>query len=215
VNIELKRIKFTLPGREITLDVVADVEALITDLSDADKVPCWAELWPAARSLARYIWEHTRLHGQSVLEIGCGLGLPGTVCAVKCGVVTFSDYNSDAVELSLHNAAINGAVAKGHLGDWRKFVLDDKFDWIIGSDVFYDPKLNPYVKALIEKNLKADGQVLISHQRREHTYNFVKHLKKEMGFAEIRIDKIETDEESVYHSFSISIHHLIKKLKHA
>jgi prenyltransferase beta subunit len=77
--------------------------------------------------------------------------------------------------------------------------------------VFYDPELNIYVKAIIKNNLKPQGQLLLSHQRREHTYNFIKQLKKEMGLAEIRMDTTETDEESIYGSFSISIHHLLKK----
>jgi methyltransferase-like protein 23 len=211
MEINLKRTTFSLPGRDILLDVISDVEALITDLDDGDKIPCWAEIWPAARALGRYIWEHTSLSGYSVLEIGCGLGLPGTVCAVKGADVTFSDYNRDAVKLSLQNAVINGVQATGHLGDWRDFVLEEKFDWIIGSDVFYDPELNIYVKAIIKNNLKPQGQLLLSHQRREHTYNFIKQLKKETGFAEIRMDTTETDEESIYGSFSISIHHLLKK----
>jgi methyltransferase-like protein 23 len=211
VEVKLKRIIFSLPGRDILLDVISDVEALITDLADGDKIPCWAEIWPAARALGRYIWEHTSLLEQSVLEIGSGLGLPGTVCAVKGAAVTFSDYNRDAVKLSLNNAAINGVKATGHLGDWRDFVLDEKFDLVIGSDVFYDPELNLYVKAIIKNSLKPQGQLLLSHQRREHTYNFVEQIKKEMSLTEIRKDIIETDEESVYGSFAISIHHLLQK----
>ncbi len=211
MDIILKRTAFSLSGRDIILDVVADVEALITDISDGDKIPCWAEVWPAARSLGRYIWEHVSADGQSVLEIGCGLGLPGTVFALKGANVTFSDYNRDAIELSLHNAALNGAVAKGHLGDWRDFVLDEQFDWIIGSDVFYDPQLNRYVKNIIKDKLKSGGQLLLSHQRRTPTYRFVEELKKEMDFAEARTDTVETDEESVYGSFFISIHQLFSK----
>ncbi|MCW3490919.1 class I SAM-dependent methyltransferase [Dethiobacter alkaliphilus] len=208
IAIQLTRTVFPLPGRDIQLDVVDDVEALITDLSDADLVPCWAEIWPAARSLARYVWEHLHLEGQSVMELGSGLGLPGAVCGVKGADVTFSDYNQDAVDLSVHNAKINGVQATGHLGDWRNFDLKRRFDWIIGSDVFYDPKLNPYVLEIYRHNLQAGGQLLLSHQRRQHTYDFVAAVKADLELEEIRFDLVERDEESVYGQFVVSIHHL-------
>jgi predicted nicotinamide N-methyase len=209
MEIQLVRTLFSLPGRQVCLDVVDDVEELITDLSDADLVPCWAEIWPAARALARYIWEHVPLSGKTVMEIGSGLGLPGTVCGMKGGVVTFSDYNRDAVALSLRNAANNQVTAKGHVGDWRRFDLTEKFDWIIGSDVFYDPKLNPYVLEIFRNNLKPDGQLLLSHQRRKPTYDFINQVKAELGMSEIRLDTVEIDEESVYGQFVVSVHQLV------
>lgn len=208
MDITLKKVTFELPGKEIHLEVVDDVESLITDISDADQVPCWAEIWPAARALARYIWEHADVEGRRVLELGSGLGLPGTVCAVKGAGVTFSDYHAPAVALSVKNAANNGCNAKGHLDDWRKFSLAEKFDWIIGSDVFYDPKLNPFVLQIFQKNLKPGGQLLLSHQRRRHTYDFVETVKQALGLRERRLDVIEEDESSVYRSFKLTIHHL-------
>ena len=199
---------FALSGKEIILDVVDDVEALITDLSDADLVPCWAEIWPAARALSRYIWDRLDIAGNSVMELGSGLGLPGVVCGVKGANVTFSDYNRDAVTLSLHNAKINDVMAQGHVGDWRAFDVKEQFDWIIGSDVFYDPKLNPYVLEIFCRNLKPGGQLLLSHQRREHTYDFIQQVKERLNLTEIRVDTVDVDEESVFGKFSISIHQL-------
>lgn len=206
MKIRLKRTVFHLPEREIRLDIVDDVEALVGDLSDADQVPCWAEIWPAARALARYIWKNADMAGQTVLELGSGLGLPGVVCGMKGAKVTFSDYNAEAVNLSLNNARLNKVDAVGHLGDWRSFVLGKKFDWIIGSDVFYDPKLNPYVLNIFRKNLKTEGRILMSHQRRRHTYEFVEQVGRELGMTDTREDTVERDEESVYGQFSVSVH---------
>src|SRR4051812_35302463 len=42
-------------------------------------MPYWAELWPAARMLARAILHETLPPGTEALEVGCGLGLPGVV----------------------------------------------------------------------------------------------------------------------------------------
>lgn len=211
MRIKLARAAFALPGREILLDVVDDVEALITDLSDADQVPCWAEIWPAARALSRYVWEKLDLEGQTLMELGSGLGLPGIVCGVKGAQVTFSDYNQDAVRLSVHNAALNQVAAAGYVGDWRKFQMEKRFDWIIGSDVFYDPKLNPYVLEIFRRNLQKGGHLLLSHQRRQPTYEFVAKVKAALKMTEVRIDSVERDEESVYSQFVVSVHHLTQR----
>ena len=40
-------------------------------------LPYWVELWPAARMLAKAILREPWTPGTEVLEIGCGLGLPG------------------------------------------------------------------------------------------------------------------------------------------
>src|SRR5438045_5623708 len=55
-------------------------------------LPYWADLWPAARMLAKAILREAWPPGVHALEIGCGLGLPG-VAALSVGMrVTFSDY---------------------------------------------------------------------------------------------------------------------------
>src|SRR5262249_49754935 len=40
-------------------------------------MPYWADLWPAARMLAKYIVRQSWAPGLRALEVGCGLGLPG------------------------------------------------------------------------------------------------------------------------------------------
>src|SRR5690348_7066141 len=38
-------------------------------------MPYWADLWPGARMLGKYLLKQTWPPGLTVLEIGCGLGL--------------------------------------------------------------------------------------------------------------------------------------------
>src|SRR5262249_41211965 len=47
-------------------------------------MPYWADLWPAARMLAKAILREPWTPGGEALEIGCGLGLPG-VAALAMG----------------------------------------------------------------------------------------------------------------------------------
>src|SRR3954452_12650764 len=57
-------------------------------------VPYWAQLWPAARMLAKVaVREDWAASPQPVrvLEVGCGLGLAGIACLSRGLRVTFSD----------------------------------------------------------------------------------------------------------------------------
>jgi len=72
--ITTREIGFHLPGLSLSLEIVANVEDLVTDPADDDQIPYWAELWPAARGLAQYIWERIDFQGATVLELGAGLG---------------------------------------------------------------------------------------------------------------------------------------------
>src|SRR5271166_2048040 len=71
-------------------------------------MPYWADLWPAARMLAKVILHEPWTPGQEALEVGCGLGLPGIV-ALSVGLrVTFSDYDPCALHYAAANARLNG-----------------------------------------------------------------------------------------------------------
>src|SRR5262245_54598950 len=46
-------------------------------------LPYWADLWPAARMLAKAVLRESWAPGLEVLEIGCGLGLPGIAALAR------------------------------------------------------------------------------------------------------------------------------------
>jgi predicted nicotinamide N-methyase len=181
--VETKEAVFSLPGRDLRLALIQNVEALITDPGDEDKVPCWAEIWPAARGLAQYIWEKLSFQDEPVLELGAGLGLPGVVCGLKGARVTFSDFNPLALEICAKNALLNGLDRFCCLmGDWRRFPAAGKFHWIVGSDIFYDPKLNPYLAGVFKKCLVEGGKLLLAHPGRRASDDFIRGLL-ESGFS--------------------------------
>lgn len=185
MNITTRELDFHLPGLDLFLDVVANVEDLVTDPEDDDQIPYWAELWPAARGLAQYIWEKIDFRGETVLELGAGLGLPGLVAALKGGRITFSDYKEESLEIIAGNAARNSIKGTAYLmADWRHFQVKQKFDWIIGSDVLYNPSLNPYVAGILERNLAPGGHMLFAHPSRPVTKDFIESLIIPLGLQE-------------------------------
>ncbi|RQD76135.1 MAG: methyltransferase domain-containing protein [Candidatus Syntrophonatronum acetioxidans] len=209
MGIETKEEVFYLPGREIRLLVVKDIEALVTNPDDEDNIPYWADIWPAARPMAWHIWDHMDFQGAEVMELGAGLGLPGIVAGLKGARVTFSDYKEEALEMTVVNARANGVEeVETYLGDWRDFKLDKKFDWILGSDILYNPRLNPYAEEILLTNLKEKGNLLLSHARRPVTYQALERLKDKGGFREeVKVIPV-TIEDPYYPNYLVSLHHL-------
>lgn len=206
-----RRFEFELEGLHLTLEIVANVEDLVTDPNDEDQIPYWAELWPASRGLARYIWEEVDFGGAAVLELGAGLGLPGLVAAMKRGRVTLTDYKPEALDLAARNAARNGIPGISLLlADWREFPCGERYDWVIGSDVLYNPRLNPYLAEILPRILADDGHMLFSHPGRKVTYDFLEGLKCSLGLREERKRVTVAVEEPYYPLFKIDIHHLYR-----
>jgi len=73
-------------------------------------MPYWAELWPSAIGLARYIKRNPQLlQGKTVLELGCGLGLTSmAIAACEPGQLLVTDYEQDALDLTRKNFELNG-----------------------------------------------------------------------------------------------------------
>jgi predicted nicotinamide N-methyase len=135
-------------------------------------LPYWADLWPASRMLAKAIlrepWPTAgEGRGLEVLEIGCGLGLPG-IAALAVGLpVIFSDYDATALRFADANARANGFDRFRLLQmDWRWPPLDLRVPVVLASDLIYELRnVEPLVN-LIQHVLLPDGQCLLTDQDR-------------------------------------------------
>ena len=204
-------LQYCLPGLSLSFEIVVNVEDLVTNPEDDDQIPYWAELWPASRGLAQYIWEQIDFNGERVLELGAGLGLSGLVAACKGARVTISDYQPEALKIASRNALRNGIEGVAfELADWRDWPLREKFDWIIGSDVLYNPRTNPYIGQILASSLTASGQLLFAHPGRQATLGFLEELVAS-GFQERRVMIPVTVDNPLLSDYKIDIHHLQKK----
>src|SRR5438046_3881241 len=97
------RERVVVEGRTLVIDRPGESERLLdhpfvrSAFAQDEYLPYWADLWPAARMLAKTVLREPWTRGTPALEIGCGLGLPG-VAALSAGLrVTFSDYDATAL----------------------------------------------------------------------------------------------------------------------
>jgi predicted nicotinamide N-methyase len=143
-------------------------------------LPYWADLWPAARMLAKAIVRQSWPAGQEALEVGCGLGLPG-IAALAMGLrVTFSDYDATALRFAAENARVNGFEEFQLLQlDWRHPPADLRAPVILASDVLYEQRNVAPLVALIKHVLAPGGLCLLTDQDRVPSYTLREMLTAE------------------------------------
>lgn len=126
-------------------------------------LPFWADLWPAARMLAKVILREAWPPGLHALEIGCGLGLAGIAALAKGIRITFSDHDVSALHYASENARLNGFEDFELLPmDWRYPPAGRRFPLILAADLLYAMANLQPVLALIREMLEPDGVCLLT-----------------------------------------------------
>ena len=123
-------------GVELTLLRPESPESLIDEheFEHDEFLPYWAELWPAATTLAEAL---PAVAGLRVVELGCGLAVPSLVAAARGAEVTATDWAREAIDLVRTNADANGLAVHAEVRDWRE-PWDARFDLAIAADVLYE-----------------------------------------------------------------------------
>ncbi len=189
----------TLGGERITLRKPRNPDDLISeaDFAHDERLPYWADLWPAAVVLSDHLLTEQRLlgaapmvaspapetavvasdalHRQRALELGCGIGLV-TIAAMRAGYdVIATDYYEDALLFAARNALqANGREPETRMVDWRALPDDlGTFDLILAADVLYERPHATLISGLIARALTPDGRALISDQGRVALQEFL------------------------------------------
>ena len=165
-------------GMPVRVTRIADFEALLEYLdpitfAEDERLPYWAELWPAAVAMAQYVAQHVPLAGRQVLELGCGLGLVGVVAALHGARVLCTDYEAAALDFARHNARRNAcARMRFQLMDWRRPTLQRRYDYILASDVIYEARNFGPLVAILRRYLARGGMALFSEPGRVNAVPF-------------------------------------------
>ena len=168
-------------GRQYLLRKPANADHLISeaDYVKDERLPYWADLWPASRQLAATMLEE-RGEGRTLLELGCGLGL-ATVAAMDAGfTVTATDYYQDALHVTRGNAARNlGREPAVRLVDWRDWPTDlGTFDTVIAADVIYETEYSTLVAQCMARALAPHGEAIVADPGRVALAGFFEALPR-------------------------------------
>lgn len=120
-------------------------------------------LWASGIELATHL-AAVELDGARVLELGCGLALPGIVAYRLGADMTVSDVHPQVEPFLRRNLALNGLGAMPYLDlDWtRQHPHLGRFDRIVASDVCYLPEHPDELADFIERHGTDEVQVVIA-----------------------------------------------------
>ncbi len=169
----LTRERIDVEDQEVYLEKPSNSDRLFADpavrMAHAQDqyLPYWADLWPAARMLAKTLLHEPVTPGATAVEVGCGLGLVGIVAMMRGLKVVFTDYDPCALHFAAHNARLNGCHDfQTRLVDWRQPPGDLQASLVLGSDLVYELRIVPPLVAFLDKILQPGGLCLLADQDR-------------------------------------------------
>ena len=163
--------------RSLLVVLPRDTDALIDEERFArdEFLPYWAELWPSARALALVV-AALPLAGASVVELGCGLGLPSLVAAAGGARVLATDWAPEALPFVAESARRNGLEVGQLECGWaapQQIVVAGPFELVLASDVVYERANVPLLVALLPRLVARGGQVLLADPGRPALEDFL------------------------------------------
>jgi len=188
-----------IAGRDLVIARPADAEGLLDEhaFEHEEFLPYWAELWPSALALARFVGGRA-LKGARTVELGCGLGLPSLAAAVAGGRVTATDWAPDSIKMTAENARRNGIEIEALTVSWtdpEPLLARAPWDLVLASDVLYETRngeaLLPLLPRLIDR-----GEIWLADPGRVAAGPFLE--RAEQAFSVDRRRAAEIPQGGVY-----------------
>lgn len=191
---DLRRHRLPVAGGTLSLVTPRSMDDLLETHADpqAERMPYWAEVWPAAVGLARLLMRGPPLDGRRVLDLGCGIGLAG-IAAGKRGAaaVVFADREPAALQFARFNAEHNGIPAdrvQTQLLDWFQATAAGTFDLLLLADVAYEARNHEPLLRHVRQCLAAGGKALLGDPYREQVDPFVTRVQQEFATEVVALD---------------------------
>ena len=164
----------TVGDERVALWQVVDLErhvdrTALLGAEDPPEPPYWAHLWSGARVLADVV----PARAGAVLEVGCGLGLPGLVAARRGARGTFLDRVPAALAFARASATANDVVdARFVVADATGAALRARFDLVLVAELLYDRALFGPLASALAGWIAPGGRTLLADAGRTDTRAF-------------------------------------------
>ena len=128
----------------------------------------------------------------SALDLGCGMGLSGTVAAMLGAKVLFADIEPPALLFARLNSLPWADRVRTRKLDWRADRLGEQFDLIIGADILYERSQWEYQEPFLSQHLAPGGTVLLGEPGRQTGDLFIEWIRERFWSLEILLETVPT-----------------------
>jgi predicted nicotinamide N-methyase len=181
---------------DVALYQVADPSRLSDELDEEsfaedERFPYWAELWPSAVALARFVARQKWPADIPTLELGCGTGLAGVAAAKMGADVLFTDYEAEPLAFARANHALNlGRPGRTQLFDWRTPPRRLQTARVLAADVLYEHRfLDPFLSTLC-RVLAQGGTAFVAEPGRKIADGSVERLEREGFLRDLHLEEV-------------------------
>ncbi len=189
MEIRYKIETLTVGSWQFKLKRVQNLDDLIDTISDEEfnkdeRLPYWAELWPSALGLSTFLSRHPQLiQGQTVLELGIGLGLTSLVLQrLAPRRLVLTDYEPLALDLTRENFVLNDMPPPTlQIMDWRHPAFEELFTRIVASDILYEERFFKPLINLFSSCVHPQGKIILAEPNRAVARSFFAQLN-DLGF---------------------------------
>lgn len=158
-----------------------------------ERLPYWAEVWPAARGLAKHLLDEPPRE-VGVLEIGAGLALPSLALRSLGHDPLATDYEGESLRFARLNAVRNGVgPLRTRLLDWRRPGELPPHALVLGSDLLYETRNVEALSAVLPRLIAAGGRALLSDPGRVYLPDFVGRVE---AWARVEEHRLPAEEGS-------------------
>lgn len=169
-------------------------------LEDPQHLPYWAELWDSAGGVGQVLIESFgpgSAPPPSTLDLGCGMGLTGSIAAALGAPVLMADIEAPALLFARLNSLPWADRVRVRRVNWQTDDLGEQFGLIVGADILYERKQWEFLDAFWRKHLAPGGQLLLGEPGRQTGDTFLEWAPARGWGLERRDLKVPTRETPV------------------
>ena len=126
------------------------------------------------------------------MDLGCGMGLTGTVAAGLGHTVLFADLEPPALLFARLNAAAAWGRVRTRQLNWQTAKLNERFDLIIGADILYERNQWEFLEPFWRMHLGDRGSVLLGEPGRQTGTDFPAWIKDKGWILTSYEESVET-----------------------
>jgi len=203
---ETEIVPITVASRTLQFFRIRDLDEVVFDRLTADEnnlleLPFWGKIWEASIFLASYLAMQPMVPERQILEIGAGMGVSGLFAAACGHRITLSDHKEEVLRFTRANALLNDLAHVPIIRiDWREPPPEERYDWIVGSEVVYHRPSYDALIQFLDQALKPQGTIILAKRTDLPASEFFVRLTQRFQFK--KMDRVMRGRNEQY-SFSL------------